>query len=109
MSALTSLDVTLWCVLALLATGVAAVVIGRNRWARWPIYCACLAISGIACAFSLLHLIVHPATAWETVLPLGLPWIGAPFRIDALAAFFLVAIGRAHVCTPVTNAHIVCR
>src|SRR3546814_14134426 len=92
MSALPPLDVMLWCVLALLATGVAAIVIGRNAWARWPVYCACLAISGIACAFALLHLIVHPATAWETVLPLGLPWIGAHFRIDALAAFFLVVI-----------------
>lgn len=92
MSALPPLDVMLWCVLALLATGVAAIVIGRNGWARWPIYCACLAISGTAGAFGLLHLIVHPATAWETVLPLGLPWIGAHFRIDALAAFFLVVI-----------------
>src|SRR3546814_8191133 len=73
MSALPPLDVMLWCVLALLATGVAAIVIGRNAWERWPVYCACLAISGIACAFALLHLIVHPAAAWEAVLPLGLP------------------------------------
>src|SRR3546814_11070299 len=49
-------------------------------------------MSGIACAFALLHLIGHPPTALETFLPLGLPWIGAHFRIDALAAFFLVVI-----------------
>src|SRR5207302_1562666 len=27
-----------------------------------------------------------------TVLPLGLPWLGAHFRVDALAAFFLVVV-----------------
>src|SRR3546814_3452579 len=52
---------------------VFAIAIGRSGGARWPVYCACLAISGTAGAFGLLHLIVHPATAWETVLPLGLP------------------------------------
>jgi formate hydrogenlyase subunit 3/multisubunit Na+/H+ antiporter MnhD subunit len=28
----------------------------------------------------------------ELVLPLGLPWLGAHFRLDALAAFFLVVV-----------------
>ena len=26
-------------------------------------------------------------------LPLGLPWIGAHFRLDPLAAFFLIVVG----------------
>lgn len=30
---------------------------------------------------------------YDTVLPLGLPWIGAAFRLDALAAVFLALIG----------------
>src|SRR3546814_6684132 len=30
-------------------------------------------------------------------------------RMDALAEAFAEQIGRAHVCTPVTNAHLVCR
>src|SRR3546814_5144145 len=29
--------------------------------------------------------------------------------ISAAAAIMVVGIGRAHVCTPVTNAHLVCR
>src|SRR3546814_20897191 len=95
-----TLFVLLWCVLALLVTGVFAIAIGRSGGARWPVYCACLAISGTAGAFGLLHLIVHPATAWETVLPLGLPWIGAHFRIDALAAFFLVVINLGAAARP---------
>jgi formate hydrogenlyase subunit 3/multisubunit Na+/H+ antiporter MnhD subunit len=28
----------------------------------------------------------------STILPLGLPWLGAHFRVDALAAFFLVVV-----------------
>ncbi|HNB27829.1 MAG TPA: hydrogenase 4 subunit B, partial [Alphaproteobacteria bacterium] len=32
------------------------------------------------------------AAAAETVLPLGLPWLGAHFRVDALSALFLVVI-----------------
>src|SRR3546814_2512921 len=56
------------------------------------VFCACVAIAGTAGSTGLLHLIMHPATAWETGLPLGLPWIGANFRIDALAAFFIVVI-----------------
>ena len=29
---------------------------------------------------------------YRGTLPLGLPWLGAHFRIDALAAFFLVVV-----------------
>src|SRR3546814_3013989 len=40
-------------------------------------------------------------------------WVLTPFRTDAgftmLVNRGFVQIGRAHVCTPVTNAHIVCR
>ena len=44
------------------------------------------------CAIALIHLLdpAHPTIT--TTLPIGLPWLGAHFRIDALAAFFLVVI-----------------
>ena len=32
------------------------------------------------------------ANATELTLPIGLPWLGAHFRLDALAAFFLVVV-----------------
>ena len=40
---------------------------------------------------AVLHLI-RDAAPIATVLPLGLPWIGARFRVDALSAFFLAVI-----------------
>ena len=32
------------------------------------------------------------ANATDLTLPIGLPWLGAHFRLDALAAFFLVVV-----------------
>lgn len=78
--------------MALLITGCVGIVIGRAPWARWPIYGASMTVSGVVCGFGLVHLLMHPVVSWELVLPLGLPWIGAHFRIDALAAFFLTVI-----------------
>src|SRR3546814_3169520 len=34
---------------------------------------------------------------------------GQPSLVFQVVAAFMVEIGRAHVCTPVTNAHLVCR
>ena len=83
---------TLWCVAALLATSVVAVAIGQRVWARWLIYISSLSICAMGCTIAGVHLITAFAVNSEVVLPLGLPWIGANFRIDALAAFFLVVI-----------------
>ena len=52
-------------------------------------YGACLAVSVIILAVALTFLI-GAAQPVSLRLPFGLPWIGANFRIDALAAFFLV-------------------
>src|SRR3546814_6693224 len=40
-----------------------------------------------------------------TIGPGAIPWIISAPRNSAIVA----QIGRAHVCTPVTNAHLVCR
>jgi hydrogenase-4 component B len=48
----------------------------------------CLAICSISCAQLLLGSVTVPAS-W---LPVGLPWVGAHFRMDALGAVFLVII-----------------
>jgi formate hydrogenlyase subunit 3/multisubunit Na+/H+ antiporter MnhD subunit len=48
-----------------------------------------LALSILGAALTSLLASAAPA---ETALPLGLPWIGARFRVDALSAFFLAVI-----------------
>jgi formate hydrogenlyase subunit 3/multisubunit Na+/H+ antiporter MnhD subunit len=54
------------------------------------IYGACLVICLLVLAVALTALAGAGNTASSLRLPVGLPWIGAHFRIDALAAFFLV-------------------
>jgi len=77
------------CAAALLGTAVVAVVTARGRAATPLVYGATLAISGLA---ALVAMGALAGTASELVLPVGLPWIGARFRIDALSAFFLAVV-----------------
>jgi len=79
----------LWCVAALLAIAAAGVLIGRWSWGYAPIYGACLIVSlaGLASAFWYLWAGLPPETL---SLPVGLPGVGSRFRIDPLAAFFLL-------------------
>ncbi|WP_119420289.1 hydrogenase 4 subunit B [Desertibaculum subflavum] len=81
---------SLLCVAALLATALVAVPFGRRARATPAIYGASLAATVVALAGALLHLVAGGTS--EVVLPLGLPWLGAHFRLDALAAFFLVVV-----------------
>src|SRR5262245_10134892 len=79
------------CNALLLATAALAVVIGRHGRGSLIIY----GISLVASLTSLVAAVIHLlATAAPTsiVLPLGLPWLGAHFRIDALSAFFLTVV-----------------
>jgi len=80
--------VELWCVAALLAIAVVAAVGARMPLIRRGIYGASLAVTTVAFAAAL----ALPADDSHITLPLGLPWIGAHFRLDALAAFFLAVI-----------------
>lgn len=69
-----------------------AVAIGRSARATPVIYGASLVASLVACGTALAQLILDPTAAPALTLPLGLPWLGAHFRLDALAAFFLVVV-----------------
>src|SRR5688572_25210672 len=80
------------CVAALLATGVAAVVLARSKLATPLVYGAACAVSAAALAIALWHVIAAAGESPATVLPLGLPWLGAHFRIDALSGLFLVVV-----------------
>jgi formate hydrogenlyase subunit 3/multisubunit Na+/H+ antiporter MnhD subunit len=79
---------------ALLGTAVLAVLIARSNRATPIIYGASLVFSAIAFATALAHLASGlPSTdAPVLALPIGLPWLGSHFRLDALAAFFLTVI-----------------
>ncbi|MGJ5092847.1 hydrogenase 4 subunit B [Bradyrhizobium oligotrophicum] len=80
------------CAAAMLGVALLAVAIARAYSATRIIYGAMLALCSAATVFSLLALAGHAGAPTDLVLPLGLPWIGAHFAIDALAAFFLVVV-----------------
>jgi hydrogenase-4 component B len=81
-----------WCVAALLATAVLAVILGRSGRTTGVIYGITLATSTVALASAVMRLVGDTTIEQSLTLPLGLPWLGAHFRLDALSAFFLVVV-----------------
>ena len=65
-------------------------VIGNQRHASTLIYGLCCAVSLVLLVAAATHLFGRPPAS--VALPLGLPWVGAHFRLDALSAFFLVVV-----------------
>jgi formate hydrogenlyase subunit 3/multisubunit Na+/H+ antiporter MnhD subunit len=82
----------LWCIAALLATGVSGVAAARYKAATSTVYAAALLVSAAALFVGASFLLPGGARSEALTLPLGLPWLGAHFRIDALAALFLVVV-----------------
>src|SRR3982751_3885508 len=80
------------CVAGLLALAVLAIALSRSTLATAVIYGAALAVSVIALIGSLRWLLGGTVEASELTLPIGLPWLGAHFRMDALASFFLIVV-----------------
>jgi formate hydrogenlyase subunit 3/multisubunit Na+/H+ antiporter MnhD subunit len=86
-----ALDGLLWCTAALLGASVAAVALARHRMATPIVYGVALAATAIALGAAAWSLLARGAP--ETLsLPVGLPWLGAHFRLDPLAAFFLLVV-----------------
>jgi formate hydrogenlyase subunit 3/multisubunit Na+/H+ antiporter MnhD subunit len=67
------------------------VLFGKEPSAGRIIYSASLGTALVVLFASVAHLL-GPNPPVGTTLPLGLPWIGAHFRIDALSAFFLAVV-----------------
>ena len=86
--------IVLICIAVLLAVSVLAVVLVR-RPATALVYGLSLAVSLVLLGVALVRLISGPGPGDAVTLPLGIPWIGAHFRIDALSAFFLVVVNLA--------------
>jgi hydrogenase-4 component B len=80
------------CVAGLLGISILAIALSRSRRATAVVYGATLAICAVALFASTYWLIGGNANASTVTLPIGLPWLGAHFRLDALASFFLVVV-----------------
>jgi len=82
----------LWCVGALLAISAAAIPAARLRSASLLVYGATLLVCASALGLAIASLLAGGMQPDSLTLPVGLPWLGAHFRLDALAAFFLVVV-----------------
>jgi formate hydrogenlyase subunit 3/multisubunit Na+/H+ antiporter MnhD subunit len=71
---------------------VAAVAGARSRAATPLIYSIALVVSAVALSAAGWALLTGTSPADSVRLPIGLPWLGAHFRLDALSALFLVVI-----------------
>ncbi|HRQ65245.1 MAG TPA: hydrogenase 4 subunit B [Xanthomonadaceae bacterium] len=74
---------------ALLVLAMAAAFHARRRFAGTFTYAITLALALAALALAMMALTQPPQVQ---VLPLGVPWLGAHFRLDALSATFAVVI-----------------
>ena len=83
-----TLTLALAAIAALLALAAVAIMAGGTAWGRGLVYGGALLICAISGAAALVGGAATPAMT----LPLGLPWLGAHFRMDALSAFFLVVV-----------------
>jgi hydrogenase-4 component B len=75
----------------LLLAAVAVVVIARSADPLRIIYGATMIVAAISLLAATVHLL-GGAPATSLTLPLGVPWLGAHLRLDALSAFFLIVI-----------------
>jgi len=87
-----SLATLLICAGALLALVPTALAPIGARAGRWITYGGSLLVCAFACAMSIAQLLGLTDGTADIILPLGLPWIGARFHLDALAAAFLVVV-----------------
>src|SRR5436190_16643209 len=79
-------------VAVLLGIACLAVAASRSRLASPIVYSACLLVSVTGLGCGLAGLLAPAAPPASLTLPLGLPWIGAHFRLDPLSAFFLAVV-----------------
>src|SRR6266446_9137434 len=86
-----SATLVLWCVGVLLAAAAIGTATARLAAAGPIVYGTSLVASVLALGGAMDSLL-GAAPPSSVTLPLGLPWLGAHFRVDALAAFFLIVV-----------------
>src|SRR5262249_40030299 len=82
-------DYTLYGVTALLALAPIAVMLRASVHASNIIYSVSLVVTLTLGMIGLISLFERTSVA---TLPLGLPWLGAHFRVDTLTAFFIIVV-----------------
>jgi len=87
-----ALAALLSCVGVLLGTGVAAVAGARRPFVSPLVYAVSLGASAVALLAAGAVLLGDARAPERLSLPIGLPWLGAHLRLDALAALFLVVV-----------------
>lgn len=87
-----ALAVLLSCAGVLLATGLLAVLGTGRRWTSVAVYSLALIATAVALAAATSVLLGANRAPQTLRLPIGLPWLGAHLRVDALAALFLVVV-----------------
>jgi formate hydrogenlyase subunit 3/multisubunit Na+/H+ antiporter MnhD subunit len=85
-------DLGLLAAAGLLGLGLAAVVPARRRGGSDIVYGAAAVLCAALAAIGFWTLAAGGPPA-RTILPLGLPWLGAHFRLDTLSGFFAVVLG----------------
>jgi hydrogenase-4 component B len=80
------------CVAVLLAIAPAAIALAAHARGSAVVYGASLAANLALCTIALIDLLDPARPTFSLVLPVGLPWLGAHVRIDALSAFFLAVV-----------------
>ncbi len=83
------LTVTLWSIGALLGVGALGIALASNAAASRVVYGLCF---GLSIILFVAAVVPRSAVALTASFPLGLPWIGAHFRLDVLSAFFLAIV-----------------
>src|SRR4029453_19378087 len=85
------------CAGVLIATAPLALAFQDPTRTRQAVYGICLIVSAVLLVIAVVALLGIDRTPSNAILPLGIPWLGARFRLDALSAFFLavVALGAA--------------
>ena len=86
-----ALTVVLATVAILLIVAALSLALHGTDYGRNLVYGVSLAVAGVDLVVG-LGALIGQAPAETLTLPLGLPWIGAHFRLDALSAFFLVVV-----------------
>ena len=85
-----ALDLIIGSITGQFLLALAAIWLCRRPSTRAPVYALTAAACGLILTAALPQL--GGVDASSLTLPLGIPWIGAHFRLDALASFFLVVV-----------------
>ncbi|MDR3438553.1 hydrogenase 4 subunit B [Telmatospirillum sp.] len=76
-----------------LCLGLCGLLFNRSPLIHRAVYTGCLVLTSVLVGDGLWHIVQSGQEAIPSmVLPFGLPWLKAHFRLDSLSAFFLVAI-----------------